>query len=271
MLSSRPRAARAGYPARVICLTEETTETLYRLGAGDLVVGVSGYTVRPPEARKKPRVSAFISARYDKIEALRPDLVLCFSDLQADISRDLIKRGLNVVAFNQRSVEEILTTIRQVGGLVGYHAEAESFVAELERGLERVREQAASFRTRPRVLFEEWFDPLISGIRWVSELIEVAGGDDIFAENRAHHNAAARIVTPDEVVRRQPEVILASWCGRKVRPEKIAARPGFADLPAVRQSRIHEIKSSIILQPGPAALTDGLAAVHARIAAAAGA
>lgn len=269
MSNSRPSVARDGYPARVVCLTEETTEILYRLGAGDLVVGVSGYTVRPPEARKKPRVSAFISASYEKIEALRPELVLCFSDLQADIARELIKRGMNVVTFNQRSVEEILTTIRLVGGLVGFHEEAGGLVSQLVQGMEDVRSQALARAARPKVFFEEWHDPLISGIRWVSELIEVAGGDDIFPELRACHNASARIVQPADVASRQPDVILASWCGRKVRPEKIAAREHFDQTPAVQRGRIYEIKSAIILQPGPAALTDGLRALQAHIASAA--
>lgn len=268
MLPARPATARDGYPSRVVCLTEETTEILYLLGAGDLVVGISGYTVRPPEARKKPRVSAFISANYEKIEALRPDLVLCFSDLQADIARELIKRGLNVMTFNQRSVEEILITIRLVGNLVGYHEEAERLVTELTDGINKVRSQASVLSVRPRVFFEEWYDPLISGIRWVSELIEVAGGEDIYSELRAFHNASARIVDPAQVAARNPDLILASWCGRKVRPEKIAARPHFHQTSAVQRGRIHEIKSAIILQPGPAALTDGLSALHTHIAAA---
>ena len=262
-------AIRVGYPQRVVCLTEETTEILYRIGAGHLVVGVSGYTVRPPEARKKPRVSAFISASFEKVESLRPDLVLCFSDLQADIARELIKRGLNVLTFNQRSVEEILRTIRVVGGLVGYHAEAEQLALELSLGLEKTRDRASRFASRPKVFFEEWHEPLISGIRWVSELVGVAGGEDIFPELSLCPNAPARIVSHEEVVRRNPDVIIASWCGRKVRPEKIAARPGFSETTAVRLGRIHEIKSAFILQPGPAALTDGLAQLHRIIALAA--
>lgn len=260
---------RTGFPRRVVCLTEETTEILYRIGAADLVVGVSGYTVRPPEARKKPRVSAFITADIPKIEALSPDLVLTFSDLQADIVRDLLKRGHTVVGFNQRSVDEILQTVRMVGALVGFASEAAALAAELERGLEHMREKAAALPRRPRVFFEEWDEPLISGIRWVSELVEIAGGEDVFPELRTRHDGPGRIVAPDAVIPRAPEVILASWCGKKVRPERIRARAGWDALPAVRDGRIHEIKSALILQPGPAALTDGLAACHAAIAAAA--
>lgn len=266
---AKPDAARAGYPCRVACLTEETTEILYRIGAGDLVVGVSGYTVRPPEAREKPKISAFISARYDKIMALKPDLVLAFSDLQADISRELVKRGVPVFTFNQRSVKEILTTVRVVGAIVGYHAEAERLAGELSTGLDRMREQAAKLPRRPRTYFEEWDDPLISGIRWVSELVEIAGGEDLFPEFRDQPLAAGRMPKPEEVIRRDPELILASWCGKKVRPEKIIARPGFDHVTAVKQGRIHEIKSAVILQPGPACLTDGLAELHRHIVAAA--
>ncbi len=264
----RPAAARDGFPARLVCLTEETTETLYRLGAGDLVVGVSGYTVRPPEAREKPKVSAFISAKYDRILALEPDLVLAFSDLQADIARELVKRGVQVFTFNQRSMAEILQMIRVLGGIVGYHREAEKLAKELARGLDRIREKAAKLPRRPRVYFEEWDDPMISGIRWVSELVEIAGGEDLFPEYRNQPLATGRMPKAEEVVRRDPEVILASWCGKKVRPERIAARPGFAGVSAVKAGRIHEIKSAVILQPGPACLTDGLAELHRHIAAA---
>lgn len=253
----------------MVCLTEETTEILYRIGAADLVVGVSGYTVRPPEARKKPRVSAFITADVPKIEALKPDLILAFSDLQADIVRELLKRGHTVVGFNQRSIEEILQVVRMVGALVGFPAEAETLADELEANCNRVRALAAKLPRRPTVFFEEWDDPLISGIKWVSELVEIAGGDDIFPEMRERHDGPGRIVTQAAVLARAPEVILASWCGKKVRPERIAAREGWSEIPAVAQSRIHEVKSPRILQPGPAALTDGLADCHAFIAAAA--
>lgn len=257
-----PSVARPGYPSRIVCLTEETTEILYTIGAGDLVVGVSGYTVRPPEARLKPKVSAFISANYDKVMALSPDVVLAFSDLQADITRELIKRGVCVFTFNQRSVNEILTTIRVVGSIVGYHEEADRLANSLESNLNESRNRAASKNKRPRVYFEEWDDPMISGIRWVSELVEIAGGEDIFPELRDQSIATGRIVTGAEIVKRDPEIILASWCGKKVRPERIASRSGFESISAVRAKRIHEIKSTIILQPGPAALTDGLAAIQ---------
>lgn len=250
------------YPSRIVCLTEETTETLYLLGEGDRVVGVSGYTVRPPEARQKPRVSAFINARFDKIEALRPDLVLAFSDLQADIAAELARRGYNVVLFNQRSVAEILQMIRMLGGLIGRTDRAEALASRLESDLDRVREQAARFVRRPRVYFEEWDDPLISGIQWVEELIEIAGGDPIFPELRHAKLAKDRIVQPGEVVRRKPDVIIASWCGKAVKKETIASRAGWDALPAVQEGRIHEIKSAFILQPGPASLTEGVRQLH---------
>ena len=249
------------YPSRIVCLTEETTETLYLLGQGDRVVGVSGYTVRPPEARQKPRVSAFLNARFSKIEALRPDLVLGFSDLQADIAAELVRRGYPVVVFNQRSVAEIMQMIRVLGGLVGCADGAEALAARLERDIDAVR-QATVGLSRPRVFFEEWDDPLISGIQWVEELVEIAGGDPIFPELRHAKLGRDRIVTPDEVVRRNPEVIVASWCGKAVRKERIASRAGWDDVAAVRGGRIYEIKSAYILQPGPAALTEGLRQLH---------
>jgi len=250
------------YPSRIVCLTEETTETLYLLGEGNRVVGVSGYTVRPPEARQKPRVSAFINARFDKIEALRPDLVLAFSDLQAEIAAELARRGYNVVLFNQRSVAEILQMIRMLGGLIGRAEGAETLASTLETGLDRIREQASRLVRRPRVYFEEWDGPLISGIQWVEELIEIAGGEPVFPELRHARLAKDRIVQPEEVVRRAPDIIVASWCGKAVKKEKIASRAGWDAMPAVRADRIHEIKSSLILQPGPAALTDGVQQLH---------
>jgi iron complex transport system substrate-binding protein len=250
------------YPSRIVCLTEETTETLYLLGEGDRVVGVSGYTVRPPEARQKPRVSAFINARFEKIENLRPDLILAFSDLQADIGAELARRGFNVVLFNQRSVPEILQMIRMLGGLIGRADRAEALAATLEKGLEEIRARASRLSMRPRVYFEEWDDPLISGIQWVEELIEIAGGDPIFPELRQAKLAKDRVVQPDEVVRRQPDVIIASWCGKRVRQEKIAARAGWDALAAVRAGHLYEIKSALILQPGPASLTDGVRQLH---------
>jgi iron complex transport system substrate-binding protein len=250
------------YPSRIVCLTEETTETLYLLGEGDRVVGVSGYTVRPPEARQKPRVSAFINARFEKIEELGPDLILAFSDLQADIAAELARRGFNVVLFNQRSIAEILQMIRMLGGLIGRADRAEALAARLEKGLEEIRAQASQLSRRPRVYFEEWDDPLISGIQWVEELIEIAGGDPIFPELRHAKLAKDRVVQPDEVVRRHPDVIVASWCGKAVRKEKIASRVGWDSLPAVQANHIYEIKSAFILQPGPASLTDGVRQLH---------
>jgi iron complex transport system substrate-binding protein len=254
------------YPRRIVCLTEETTETLYLLGEGDRVAGVSGYTVRPPEARRKPRVSAFTHARYEKIEALAPDLVLGFSDLQGDIAADLVKRGYPVMLFNQRSIDEILQMILIVGGLVGRADRAAALVASLETGLDEVRARAAALPVRPRVFFEEWDAPLISGIRWVEELVEVAGGQPIFPELRNAKLGRDRIVDGDEVARREPDLIVASWCGKAVRPERIRARPGWDRVPAVQQDRIYEIKSALILQPGPAALTDGLRQLHDAVA-----
>ena len=256
----------SGYPSRIVCLTEETTETLYLLGEGDRVVGVSGYTVRPPEARKKPRVSAFIHAKYDRIEALTPDLILGFSDLQANIAADLVKRGYPVMVFNQRSVAEILQMIRILGGLVGCPERADRLVSSLELELDAIRAAAARLPIRPRVFFEEWDEPLISGIRWVEELVEIAGGDSIFPELRDAKLGKQRIVTSEDVVRRQPDVIIASWCGKAVRREKIVRRAGWEDVPAVRNGHIYEIKSAYILQPGPAALTEGIRQIHHIIA-----
>ncbi len=253
------------FPCRIVCLTEETTETLYLLGEGDRVVGVSGYTVRPPEARRKPRVSAFINANFDKIASLKPDLILAFSDLQADIAAELVRRGYAVFTFNQRSVDEILQMILVVGGLVGRQDRAEQLVRELTSGLDTIRDAAARWPRRPRVYFEEWDDPLISGIRWVEELCEVAGGDSVFPELRGAALARDRIVSADDVVRRAPDVIVASWCGKAVRPARITGRPGWEAIPAVRNGHVYEIKSSYILQPGPAALTEGVRQLHDRI------
>ena len=250
------------YPSRIVCLTEETTETLYLLGQGDRIVGVSGYTMRPPEARQKPKVSAFINAKFDKIESLRPDLVLAFSDLQADLASELVKRGIAVVTFNQRSVAEILQMIRMLGGLVGCQAEAERLADRLEADLGRIRESASRFPVRLRTFFEEWDEPLISGIRWVEELVEIAGGAPIFPELSNARLAKDRIVHPAEVARRDPEVIVASWCGKKMRKSTIVGRPGWDRISAVRSDRIFEIKSTYILQPGPASLTDGVTQLH---------
>lgn len=253
------------WPSRVVCLTEETTEVLYRIGAGDKVVGVSGYTVRPKEARKKPKVSAFISADFEKIVSLQPDLVLTFSDLQADISAELQKRGIWVVSFNQRSVDEILRAIALTGALVGMADRGEHLADELAQRIETIRAKGAALPRRPKVFFEEWPDPLISGIRWVSELVGIAGGEDVFPECAQSQAAKGRIVSPDEVVKRQPDLIVASWCGRKARPEKIMGRPGWDQVPAVRTGWVDEIKSTYILQPGPASLTEGLDQLHSII------
>jgi len=250
------------YPSRIVCLTEETTETLYLLGEGDRIVGVSGYTVRPPEARQKPRVSAFLTARYDKIEALEPDLILGFSDLQADIAAELVRRGYNVAVFNQRSVPEILRMIRVVGSMVGRADAADALASRLEAGLDAIRAAAAQFPKRPRVYFEEWPGPLISGIQWVEELIEIAGGIPIFQELRHAKLAKDRIVESSEVIRRNPDVIIASWCGKMVRKEKIVGREGWDAINAVRDGHIYEIKSTYILQPGPASLTEGVEQLH---------
>lgn len=255
------------YPSRIVCLTEETTETLFLLGQGHRIVGVSGYTVRPPEARTKPKVSAFISAKYDQILALEPDLVLAFSDLQADIAAELIRRGVPVMSFNQRSIAEILQTILMVGGLVGCESEATALVDRLNAGLDEIRASAARLPRRLRAFFEEWDDPLISGIRWVEELVEIAGAQPIFPEMARCGLAKDRIVKPEEVARRDPEVIFASWCGKRMRKATIKGRPGWDAVTAVRRDRIFEITSSTILQPGPASLTDGVRQLHARLAA----
>ena len=251
-------------PRRIVCLTEETTETLYRLGEQDRIVGISGFTVRPARARKeKPRVSAFTSAKIDRIIELDPDLVLGFSDLQAGIAADLIRAGIEVHVFNQRSVAEILGSIRLLGGMIGVQSRAEALAAELEAGLDAIRAAAARLPSRPRVYFEEWDDPLISGIRWVSELIGIAGGEDCFPELAAEPMAKRRIIgDPLEVVRRAPQIFIASWCGKRFNPEKVLARPGWDAISAVREGRLYEIKSCDILQPGPAALTDGVRQLH---------
>jgi iron complex transport system substrate-binding protein len=250
------------FPARIVCLTEETTETLYLLGQGDRVVGVSGYTVRPPEARQKPRVSSFLHARFDRIEALKPDLVLAFSDLQAEITGELIKRGYPVFTFNQRTVDEILQMIRVLGGIVGCPEKANALARELQCGLERIREAAARLPRHPRIYFEEWDDPLISGICWVDELVEIAGGRPVFPELRAGRLAKERFVTSEQVIAAAPDVIIGSWCGKPLRREKIAARSGWDRIPAVKTGHLHEIKSAYILQPGPAALTEGIGQIH---------
>jgi len=254
------------YPERIVCLTEETTETLYMLGEGHRVAGISGYTLRPPEARSKPKVSSFISARFEKIEALEPDLILTFSDLQADIASELVRRGWPVFSFNQRSVTEILQMIRVLAGLIGCEAKGQALAAELERGLDDIRRSAKSFTSRPRTFFEEWDNPLISGIQWVEELVEIAGGEPIFPELRGKRLAKDRIVQEGEVLKRKPDVILASWCGKRMKKSVITSRTAWTDIPAVRHDRIYEIPSTFILQPGPAALTEGVRRIHERLA-----
>ena len=257
-------AADHGFPQRIVCLTEETTETLYLLGEEHRIVGISGFTVRPARARKeKPRVSAFTSAKIDRIQALRPDLVLGFSDLQADIAAQLARAGLEVHLFNQRSVADIFRMVRTLGGMIGCEARTAELVTRLEDGIQAARSRAQRLPRRPRVYFEEWDDPLISGIRWVSELIGIAGGEDCFPELSAQPLGRQRIIADArEVPRRAPDIILGSWCGKKFRPEQVAARPGWSAVPAVQSGFVREIKSSVILQPGPAALTDGLQAIQ---------
>jgi len=255
------------FPQRIVCLTEEPTEVLYAIGEADRIVGISGFTVRPAAARReKPKVSAFTSARIDDIVRLEPDFVVGFSDIQADIAQALIKRGIEVWISNHRSVAGILAYVRRLGAMVGAWERSERYAAELEAHMAQVRAAAHLLPRRPRVYFEEWDEPQISAIRWVSELIDIAGGSDIFAERALSSLARGRIVAdPQEVVRSRPDIIIGSWCGKKFRPERVAARVGWADIAAVRNGELHEIKSPIILQPGPAALTDGLDALHAII------
>jgi len=249
-------------PQRIVCLTEETVETLYLLGEEHRIVGVSGYAVRPARVRReKPRVSAFISADVPKILALEPDLVLTFSDLQADIAADLIRKGVAVHAFNQRDIAGILAMVRTLGALVGAAGKAGELARTLERRLAEMRERATRLPRRPRVYFEEWDEPMISGIGWVSELVEAAGGIDVFKHLSGQKGAKDRIVSPEVVIAARPDIVIGSWCGKKFVPAKFAARPGFDAIPAVGDGFLREIKSALILQPGPAALTDGLDAL----------
>ena len=254
-------------PSRIVCLTEETVETLYLLGEDARIVGVSGYAVRPPQVRRqKPRVSAFISADVPKILALKPDLVLTFSDLQADIVAELIRANVPVHAFNQRDVAGILDMIRTLGALAGANEKADALAASLAARVDAVHERALDLPRRPRVYFEEWDEPMISGLRWVSELIEAAGGIEVFPDIATRKNAKDRIVQAADVIAAQPDIIIGSWCGKKFVPAKVAARPGFAAIPAVANGWLREVKSTLILQPGPAALTDGLDALAAIVA-----
>jgi iron complex transport system substrate-binding protein len=254
------------FPRRIVCLTEETTETLYLLGEQDRIVGVSGYTVRPPEARQKPKVSAFINAKFDKILALNPDLVFAFSDLQADIAAELIRRGVTVFTFNQRSISEIMEMILTVSRIVDAEARGLQLIEDLQREMDAIARSASCFPYRPRVLFEEWYEPLISGICWVDELIEVAGGGSIFPELRREQSAKNRILNEADVIARDPQVIIGSWCGRQIKKELIRARKAWNNISAIRNDHVYEIKSTYILQPGPAALTEGLRQLHAILA-----
>ena len=251
-------------PQRIVCLTEETTEWLYLLGQEQRIVGISGYTVRPRRAREeKPKVSAFLSAKIDKILALKPDCVFGFSDLQADIAALLIRAGVQVTVFNQRSVDEIFSMLYQVAAMVGQAEQGLTRLVAMRAELDAIRQKAAGFKRRPIVFFEEWDEPHISGIRWVSELVGMAGGDDVFPELAVQSLGKDRIIADGQtIVDRAPDIIIGSWCGKKFRPEKVAARPGWQDVPAVRNGQVFEIKSADILQPGPAALTDGVAQLH---------
>lgn len=256
-------------PRRIVCLTEEPTEVLYALGQADRIVGISGFTVRPPRARReKPKVSAFTSAKIDEILALRPDFVVGFSDIQADIAAALIRAGVEVWISNHRSVAGIVEYVRRLGAIVGEADAANAYADGLQRGLDGVAARAATLPARPRVYFEEWDEPMISGIQWVAELVRIAGGDDILPE-RAEKSLARDRILPngDEVIARAPQIIFGSWCGKKFRPEKVAARPGWQSIPAVRDGQLFEVKSPVILQPGPAALTDGVQELHRHIAA----
>jgi iron complex transport system substrate-binding protein len=255
------------YPSRIVCLTEEPTEVLYALGEEHRIAGISGFTVRPPRARhEKPRVSAFTSAKIERILALQPDLAIGFSDIQADIAQALIRAGVEVWISNHRSIDGILAYVERLGAMVGVAEKARRYAAQLRAHVDQVRAAAAQLPQRPKVYFEEWDDPAISAIRWVSELMAVAGGDDIFPQRAAASLARERIVAdPREIVAAAPDLVIGSWCGKKFRPEQVAARPGWSAVPAVRDAELHEVKSALILQPGPAALTDGLDALHAII------
>lgn len=245
-------------PQRIVCLTEETVETLYLMGEQDRIVGVSGFVVRPPEARRKPKVSTFIEAKTDEIVALKPDLVFTFSDIQAEITANLMREGLEVHAFNHRTVEGIFSMIRTVGALTGEPEKAEALASDLQSRVDSVNEKAKALPHRPRIYFEEWDEPMISAIGWVSELIEIAGGENVFSDRAFGQAAKDRFVTAEEVIAAQPDIIIGSWCGKGFKKESVAAREGFDRMPAVKNNRLYEIKSAVILQPGPAALTDGL-------------
>ena len=251
-------------PRRIVCLTEETTEWLYLLGEEQRIVGISGYTVRPARARaEKPRVSAFLSAKIDRILELRPDCVFGFSDLQADIAAELIRKGIQVTVFNQRSVAEIFSMMYQVAAMVGQSARGLALMHDMQQRLDVIARAAEALPLRPRVFFEEWDNPHISAIAWVSELLGIAGGDDCFPELACQSMGRDRIIADGaQIVQRNPDIIIGSWCGKKFRPEKVAAREGWQAVNAVRDGQLFELKSADILQPGPAALTDGVAQLH---------
>jgi len=247
------------YPERIICLTEETTELIYLLGAEDKIVGISGFTLRPPEARKtKPKVCTYIDANYEKIKKLNPDYIFAFSDMQAEIVKNLTLQGHHVVVFNQRSIKEILQNILVIGSIIGKKRESEKLVNTYEKRLEVISKKSGKLDYRPKVYFEEWYEPMISGICWVSELIEIAGGEDIFPELRKKKNGKDRIVTSEEVIKRNPDIIIGSWCGKQFKKNIVKKRNGWRKINAVRNNRLYEIKSALILQPGSAALTEGL-------------
>ena len=261
-----PSHSTLDFPQRIICLTDETTEVLYLLGEQDRIVGVSGYATRPPEARRKPRVAAFKSAKIDAILDLKPDLVLTFSDVQAEITRQLVLRGVTVLNFNQRGIAQIFDMIAVLSRIVGKQQEGDALVESLQSVLRAIQQSARTFPYRPRVFFEEWKEPLISGIRWLEELVEIAGGAIIFPELAGAGKAQDRVVDPATVVERDPEVILASWCGMKVNKPLILSRTGWNAISAVRSGHVYEIKSTYILQPGPASLTEGVRQIHAILA-----
>ena len=252
-----------GFPKRVVCLTEETTETLYAIGADDLIVGISGFTVRPPHARKeKPKVSTYLDARFDDILALRPDVVVAWSDLQADISAELIRRGIEVICFNHRSVDGILAMITRLSAFIGRGSAGHAYMLTLQQRVADMAERGARRTVRPRVYFEEWYDPLISGICWVSEIIEICGGIDVYAENRVHPDAKGRIIADTtDPVSRNPDIMIASWCGKMLKPDRVISREGWSNFRPYHTGFLREITSPVILQPGPAALTDGIDAM----------
>jgi iron complex transport system substrate-binding protein len=266
MSHSTPKPLTSPFPSRIVCLSDEVVELIYRLGEQDRVVGVSGFSTRPPEVRQKPRVSTFRDANFDAIAKLKPDLIITYSDVQAEITREASRRGLTVLNCNQRSIAEIFETIAMVSRILGKGAEGDELIHSYANNLGRVAAAAKAFPYRPRVFFEEWNDPIISGIEWVEELVEIAGGEPLFPELRKCRKAQDRVVRWESVVESNPDVIFASWCGMKVNVEEITSRPRANEITAVRLDRIYEIPSSLILQPGPAALTEGIAQLHALLA-----